>query len=415
MCDNPVDDSIFDRAIILTDVRITAYTTDALVAMQSGDSGAIGESIDISAANMYEIINVNIIPHKAASSFYINGPIVDAITAKYTTVCEACPTGYEFYLQYRPYVCGGVTSTEPVLLYSLDAGDTFYEISLAYIFDVIGLDCTASTTLLYAASIAFNGRDIIISTDNGQIILPILDVIYDGIEIAGVIVIGSYIVLDNDTYDAVSIVVGTNGGITRISNTDIFEYTAVTTDTLFSVSMLDENNFVAGGANGALVIGSGIGVDLYPIIVNGVTIIDDIYGVIYLTRNYIVVYTATAIYYTKDAGLTWYAGWSSSLEHVAKIVAVTASIWYMITNDTVKQMPFLYRTTDGGKKWTKMSFDVDAGTVLITIACDANEANYVVVGGYVPVVYPANPGNPLNTYDPTVADTGYIIHSTDRR
>lgn len=413
-CNDPTDGNDFEKAIFLNDVYFTSYGTDPLVVMNPGDRNVINETMDLSAGTMYEVVSINTTISSVLSSYFSMGPIIDNSITLYSPNCSSCPDGYYFYLQYRVTNCGGDASIEPYLIYSLDGGITFNDLSLANLFELVGLDCTVDTVLLEGASINFDGANVVISTGNAQFFLSIAQIANGSTGAYNVANLGVGVALDADTYFKTNYAVGTNGLAVRVSSVyDTFVYGTNITTALFSVAAISENLFIAGGEAGVFLVGNLESTEIKPIVINGVTVVSDIYNVEAISDTCYLASSGGTLYIGSKSGDSWKIAKTFSGQCISDIKMVTRSLGYLVTNNPTTQLPSLYRTTDGGHNWKKiaMASGIVAGTILTKIDVSINDINQFIVSGWIPANYPADPCSPLNVYDPADGDTGIAIYS----
>jgi hypothetical protein len=125
VCANLSDFNTFDSAIIFEDVLITDYNIDNLGALQPSENAAVLESVSISAANVYEVFDAQLV--RTATSLAESAGPVAAVTFCGPSCDDDCgdPCANIFAVQL-PLTYTGVTATDSLrILHSSDGGSTW--------------------------------------------------------------------------------------------------------------------------------------------------------------------------------------------------------------------------------------------------------------------------------------------------
>jgi hypothetical protein len=314
---------------------------------------------------------------------------------------------YTFFIQYRTFVCGTDTSIEPFLVYSIDSGVTYTSISLWDVVEAVGLDCTTNTALLSGMSLTTDNMYLRLAVGKGIVFLAISDVIKGLIEPAYVIYAGETVLLSSATVNTTTVAAGTDGAVVRVTNTNaITSYEPITANALYATAVYDSNYFAVGGASGTVLYGDKLALEDVSI-----STVDDVIAIAMTNATTILAATASTLYISYNAGKSWKAQRVFNGGEIAGIAMATSVIGYLAFNNTTKQLPIVYKTVDGGHMWLELPYssDIPAGAVCTKIVTSAAEANAFIATGYVPLVYPANPSDPLKEYDPTVLEAGFTI------
>jgi photosystem II stability/assembly factor-like uncharacterized protein len=123
-CEDLSDHNAFKKVLVLEDVLLSAYNTEDLGSLASGDTAAVNESVDVSAREVYDLIPAT---WGEKGGDLVTTEVVD-ITICDEISCGECgdPSGgcnriYAITLQ-----AGGSPGTQADVVYSVDGGVTWY-------------------------------------------------------------------------------------------------------------------------------------------------------------------------------------------------------------------------------------------------------------------------------------------------
>lgn len=120
LCQNPTDFTQFDKSIVIQDALFTNYSTDAIATIDPGQRGVITETIDVNAAELYDILpSYNLL---CIGSFAGNAPYHAVVFED--GVCRAC-TESRFSCKNLAITPIDITSTEYAVLH---AGNRIYAV-----------------------------------------------------------------------------------------------------------------------------------------------------------------------------------------------------------------------------------------------------------------------------------------------
>lgn len=407
-CNNPTDFNQFDMAWVFENVAISSYSLGTLGALSPDERATIDESVSFSAEKAYQVFQSN---YTNVGANITNGGIV-AITNGNVVDCgadcfERCAHFYGLKLPTTPLV-----SSDIYIIWSTDSGQTWNEILLP---------CSAVLTgTPYAAyNIQSDGENLYIVLDevggNGHLYIVSIAQI-----LAGSITTTFYSPLLNLRNYAVRLIgnqlwfAGTNG---RLSFFDKNNYSITTllngtvfTNTWYSIGAVgsDNSNIIVGGGSGFFVARrNGGAFTQIPVIVNGVTVTDTIASVHMKTENEWLLGTLDGrLICTVDGGRTFrlIATFAGCVE---KIEFSTKNVGYLIT----KTPGQLWRTIDGGATWLLVpdKFNLITNTAqLLALAVCPDNVNHFIATGRVPVSNPPNPCSLTNNVY-TQNDAGLIL------
>lgn len=367
-CQNPSDFDQFDKAIILTDVRPTSFSTEALMTLASGDKALIQESIDVSAREMIELINLQY--SEVASTVTVDGGFVKGIVADTKTCGGACATSSDgCQVQFA------VTS-DGFLYYSQDGGLTWAAQ------EVIDIDVETTSIPI---DLMFVGESLVIVTDDDLLYVADRDsfllspssATWDVLDVSGSIAASAADGLYND-----GVIVGDAGvvlGLNIYKEVTVLHNGNVTSENLSSVDV-SFNTILAGGANGALIYSSNDG-ETWSLVTSPTS--DDITSVLVKNNKNWIIGTATGeLWCTDNEGLTWtaasYPGSTTATTPITSLVSPMSHIVYMLQGNRV------IRSVNGGHSWKTEPSNSKKPFPTITkasiIACADNINTLTVVG-----------------------------------
>lgn len=397
-CIDVSDFNAFTLAIILENVQIDNYSTDPIVALESGEVALINEVASITAGNVEYIYTPTL--NEVGEEVSTNGAIVD-MTISPADDCSLTTKTILFGLKIPSSAVGN----DIYIIYSEDNGTTWKEVLL---------DCAATlaASILTSYNITASADRLFItlneSSGNGHLyIVKIADVL-SGSD-------GSPIISSLDNVNAIYdqflfsntlVTVGAAGVINSINGNSLTYTTLPHSNSvdLYTIHGLSEKQFLVGGANGTLMLyDKDSGFRTIAISTNNTTVTDKITKVFMLDENIWFVGTdAGKLLATVNGGTVWYL--KESFSGCINGITFLNSIVGFITLKTGE----IYRTVDSGATWVEID---DYYNQLPTNAEAADiiaiDANTVFSFGRVPNGSVPNPCDPLNTF--ITGDVGWIL------
>lgn len=368
LCARPTDSNAYDKILVLEDIFITSYNTDALSALTSGDVAAINESVDISVGNYYEIVSLGYI-ERGATQTALMSPIVDGLFADSQACggeCGAPSSGCD-----KAVLIDGdgltVISTDGGLTWAAGAAMNGSSITT----NIRGVDVTADQIWAYNA-----GGEIVYASRLGYIAGTAAPVAVTGLSTAGAA---------QDSGASYGLVVGTAGFVGQVlvpSNGFATVPSPVTTENLGTVKFNVERNIaLMGGTNNALVYTEdGVTLDLItttPTSKAAVTIT----AVLPVTdTKWLIGYADGTVWCTDDEGVTWtQVTLPGNTSAVNDLSMSSAHVLWAAAGQ------FLAKSIDGGRSWVAVpensnkAFPTNGG-IDVAIACEDN-INVVLAAG----------------------------------
>jgi hypothetical protein len=373
LCQAPNNFSQFDKALVFEDVNVTAFSTDPLVALQSGDRAAVNESIDISIGRFYEVVNLEY--NERGTAVTTHGAIVA------TAVCDLASCGSECDVNSDGCQKMFAASTDGYIYYSDDRGQSWTELEIE--------DATPVTpqTPNAVLDLACWGDNIVVLDDANQLWVINRDDLIDGTATTFGIVDTAITNLASKlstSQNQMGIIVGDNGDIAMFSDLEagstLVDAGFTTTEDLTAVHVGMDGTIVAGGTNGAVVY-SYDGITWYnsPTVPVAQTITDAVAKNRY---NWIVGTANGQIWCTDNSGRTWtrgtYPNWAAATAQIDEFAMASAHVLYFVADNK------LYRSLDGGNSWmtepnTKKTFPTN--TALNAVSACWYDVNFALVGG----------------------------------
>jgi hypothetical protein len=378
-CTDPSAFNTFSKAIIVEDSVITNHSTEDLGSLESGESAVVGETVDVSARDYYEVVPLSF----ASKGDNIVTLKVNDVTIADSASCGSCASESDGCNRIFAVTiaAGGSPGTPPDVVYSLDGGITWK----AHDIDVL-------LTTEGAESVAGVG-DLLVATSNSSNALayaPISDFV-NGYDPSFVKVATGFVAAKAPTYicsvGRKAFITG-NGGYIYFTDeptagVTVIESGALTTSNLLHIHALDEENAVAVGDAGVVMrttdtyswslttSPTGVGVSLTSVWMKSKT-------------AWIVTAANGKMYYTLNAGMSWTEKKlpGTAPTKLNRISFATDSVGYVVGIVSAKGR--MYRTFDGGYSWVALpegggSFPVSSDLVSV-VACK-NDPNMVVACG----------------------------------
>jgi photosystem II stability/assembly factor-like uncharacterized protein len=123
-CTDPSAYNVFNKKIILQNATVTNWGSDDLGALESGERGQIDETLDISATDVYEIVQV---AFGEKGGGVVTNEVVDVVTCD-TASCGDCEEDSDGCSKVFAVTktAGGSASTPADIVFTLNSGTTWY-------------------------------------------------------------------------------------------------------------------------------------------------------------------------------------------------------------------------------------------------------------------------------------------------
>lgn len=349
-CDDPTNPNTFNKKLILEDGGTTNWSSTDLGALSSDDRATVDESVDLSARDIYEVIQVSL---SSRGGDIVTNEVVDVVRCDSVSCgdCEEQSDGCSKFFAVT-LNAGGSASTPADIVYTLDGGATWYahDIETLSSEDATGVFCLGS----YVGVIS----------DVAESISYALVSEFDGTTDPDFTEVGTGFVSGNgplavDTAGNKAFIVGDNGYIyvteDVTAGVTVLDAGVLYSDNYNAVDALSEEFAVAVGDGGRIVKTEngtlwsavepspvGVGVNLNTVLV--------------LNKNtWFVGTSAGSLYYTVNGGTTWTAKSfnGSGAGVVRDIKAASESVLYM-SHDTATPKGRILRSTNAGYDWVVM-------------------------------------------------------------
>ncbi len=348
-CSDPSEFNEFTKAIILEDALIPNWATDELGALQPDEKSPVNETADISAAEMYEVLEI---ATSERAGDVVTNEVVDVVFCDAISCgdCEEYSPGCNKIFAVT-LAAGGSPGTPADVVFSLDKGATFLAHDIESLAgDPTGIACVSSYVVVTSnddASIEIALKSEFNATDD-PVFTSVLAGIVAGGEPNDISSLGSKAFICGDggyvytTIDPTAGVVVVDAGV-------------ATTDNLNAINALNEEFAVAVGDSGAVVYTEsgnlwqavalrpvGVGVDLISVLVHS-----ELYWLVGTNDG--------RMFYTFDKGQTWtektFAG--SGTGNVFDITRSKDSVLWM-SHATTAPAGRIFRSYNGGNSWTQV-------------------------------------------------------------
>ena len=377
-CADPRSFNLFTKAVILEGVNITNWGTEDLGALSSDDNAKVDETADISAAEVYEVLPLNIV--ERAKDIVVN-PMVDVVICD-NPGCGECDNESDGCKRIYAIAgsTGGSPGTAPDLVYSLDKGVNWAADDIDSLAPGDSADAIACLGI-YAVVIS-HGADSISYKTKASI---------DAGLIGGWTEVTTGVVAAGSPTDAWSVgtymfVCGDGGYIygteDPTAGLTVLDAGAATAQDLKAIHAISDLFAVAVGAAGAVVWTK----DRVTWALAGVPVAATLNCVWVKNEDEWFVGTAGgALYYTLDRGVTWHAITipGGPYTTIWDIQFSTKSVGYL-TGGVAGPASKMLRTFDGGYSWVVLPEGVGSiPTVhqLDAIAACEYDPNFVVAVG----------------------------------
>lgn len=357
-CTDPSEFNEFTKAIIMEDALIPNWATDELGALQPDEKSPVNETADISAAEMFEVLEV---ATSERAGDIVTNEVIDVVFCDAISCgdCEEYSPGCNKIFSVT-LGAGGSPGTPADVVFSLDKGATF----LAHDVDSLGAAENPSGIACVSAYV------VVISNAAGSINIALKSEFTETDDPAFTSVITG-IVAGGEPNDIWSLgpfafVVGDGGYVYSVQDptagVTVLDAGVATSDNLNAVHALSEEFAVAVGNSGAVIYTEsgnlwqavslrpvGIGVHLISVLVHS-----ELYWLVGTDDG--------RMFYTFDKGQTWtektFSGSGSG--SVEDIVRSKDSVLWM-SHTTTAPAGRIFRSYDGGNSWIQ----IPEGTAVI--------------------------------------------------
>lgn len=380
-CQRPTDRADFDKVLVLEGVNITSWSTDPLIALQSGDRAVVNETVDLTVRDFFEIVNLVYSLTGEGETIHLEledpfDPIPDdVVSIEYADKanCGSCEASDGCQRVFAMTENGWG-------LFSTDGGATWTTSQL--------LDSLAASP---AASIldAMVYGNIYMAIDDDDVFwfVNIEDWIADDTTPWTQVASGITDAVAIKSYGAFGLLVTATGEVYQFVDQDtetvqVYDGAGIANVDLFAVDTLGSNISVAVGDNAIVYSNNGlvwIALTSLPAIAgtsnfSAVLVRDE--------KSWLVGTDDGELWATDNAGATWvrvaYPGWLAPTNGINDIKASNGHVIWMAQNDR------LLRSIDGGHSWIlepnsrTNTFSVLSATSVA--ACSYNP-NAVMIGG----------------------------------
>ena len=366
LCDDPTEFTSYNKALILTDVRITTYGTDPLVAMVSDDRGVIQENIDITAAQLLEIVPLT---YKAVSSAVTtDGPFVKILVRDSKNCGTDCDTPSDGCQRW-------FAVTNDAVLYSTEDG------GVTWASDEITLDGGVTPITDTPTNMVATGEYLLVLTAEGNLYtVSWKDWLEDSTTSWTSVALDANSI---DSFYGLVYAVGDSGTAYSISNlADVVPVLngVLTTENLLAVDVT-RYGVLAGGVNGALLYANDSGTNWN--VVSSPTTASIVAVLAKSDKNWIIGTATGEVWATENKGATWvriqYPGWAAASSAVTSLEMATPHIIYLGQNNKV------FKSIDGGNTWKTApehgSIPFPTMAALNSIATCEDDPNIVMIAG----------------------------------
>ena len=347
-CSNPSLYNTFDKKIVLEDASVTNWGTEDLGALDSGERAKIDETVDISAKDVYEIVQVSFTEKGGDQAV---NELIDVTTCDSASCgdCDVESDGCKKIFAIS-LTAPGSASTPADVVFTVDSGTTWFahDVDTLATDDPSGIACLGDY-LFVVSNAGENAHYALKAEFDDQGTDPAFTAIATGfVASAGpnAVDIGSgkaFIAGDGGYVYSTSDI---TAGVTAIADGTIHSsnYQDVSALSDEFIVVVGDNGVIATSENGttfAAVSGSPVGVGV------------SFNAVLVLTKSVWLLGTdAGALYYTTNGGdsftLKAFPGSGSGV--VQDIVASTPTVLYM-AHDTAATRGRILRSTNGGYDW----------------------------------------------------------------
>jgi photosystem II stability/assembly factor-like uncharacterized protein len=376
-CTDPSDYNTFQKKLILEDARLTSWNTEDIGALASDERASVDESVDISAAAVYEIVQLSF---SSRALDIVTNEVIDVVICDTQSCgdCEDESTGYDKIFALT-VTAGGSPSTPSDVVFSIDGGTTWYahDIETLTTSEADALGCLGA--YLFAVSDATESAHYALKSEFDGPTDPVFTEVTTGFVSGG----GPLAV---DTGVSKAFIVGTGGYIYSsddiTSGVTVLDAGAVYTDNYLAVSAFSDEFAVAVGVNGRIVKTEN-GTNWAAVTPSPVAVGINLNAILVISKTHWIIGTSDGnIWYTVNGGTTWtaktFSGSGSGV--VRDIVMSTESVLYL-SHDTTTPRGRILRSSNGGYDWVVLpegSGVLPASDQINALAASAHNSDFIV-------------------------------------
>lgn len=330
-CVDPTLFNTWDKAFVFEDVFITAYNTDPLGALVSGDRAVINETLDISVGNFYELVHLTYVERgivqTALTTPFIDSEMFDIKNCGDCGISDGC--SYMFAI-----------SGAGDFLISKDGSITWTESANTWGTTPVGISVNNGYAWAYDSTVP----QMVFATKR-MLDEDTAPFVYTANAIAGGV--------DQDSGKDFGLVVGTAGMIGRVTDPSCGfseDWTGDITTENLSVVNFNETQDIAliGGANATIIYTTdGYTFEIVPPPADAAGLL--VTAVYPVTNQHFLVAFGNRLYCTNDFGYSWSRIQCDGYVYpgtIRDIAQSTRHVFWMAIDNT------LYRSIDGGGTWT---------------------------------------------------------------
>lgn len=369
-CQRPDDFNQYDKVMVLEDVFVTSFSTDPLVAIQSGDRAAINESIDISIGSFYEIVSLIYSSRATGQILATDGPIAAVRMCDIKSCGDACTDRSNGCLK------GFAVTNDGFIFSTVDGGQSWTRLAMvnnqsaAPVSAIVDMICYQENVIVLdaAGNFWYADREELLAGNVTQ-----FNVQASGLTVGNAI----------DSFLGTAVAVGNSGQVVVMKNQTIatFTSTVLGAQNLLAVNISQNGYIVAVGANGAVYFskdGSTWNTATAPANQSLTSV------VVKSDTNWIVGAANGSLWATDNRGVTWsqisYPDWLTASTPVNDLTMSTPHVLWMA------QGTRLLRSIDGGTSWTvepnNRTASITAAEITAVGSC-LFDPNFILVGGAI--------------------------------
>jgi len=378
-CSIPSIFNEFQKAVVLEDVYLASYSTDELGALGPDERAVVNETVEISAAKIYEVLPVVV---SEVGADVVTNEVLDIIIADQVSCgeCESYSDGCQKIFAITK-AAGGSPSTPADVVFSLDGGATWHA------HDIDSMNATDDPSAIAKVQ----SYIVVVSQDSGSLHYALFSE-FDGATDPDFTEVSTGFNASGAPNDIWSIgnmafIVGEGGYIYKVTDPSAgvteLDSSAAGGDGLNAVHALDDEKAVAVGDNGAVVYTRngtlwtaasrpvGYGVNLTCVWMRG-------------EDEWWVGTDDGRVFYTLDAGTSWTEkSLPGNLAAIYDICFPFESVGW-IAGATSAPAGRILRSYDGGYSWLVIpegTSVIPANDAVNAIAGCTEDANILAAGG----------------------------------
>lgn len=347
-CTNPSLYNTFDKKIVLEDARVTNWGTEDLGALDSGERAKVDETVDISAKDVYEIVQVSF--SEKGGDVVVN-ELIDVTTCDSASCgdCEVESDGCSKIFAVS-LTAPGSASTPADVVYTVDGGTTWFahDIDTLATNDPTGIACLGDY-LFVVSNAGLNAHYALKSEFDAVGTDPSFTAIATGFVATG----------DPNAVDVGSTkaFIAADAGYIYSTEDITTGVTAIADGTIHTSNYLDisafSDEFVVAVGDDGIIAKSENGTTFSAVTPSPVGVGVSFNAVLAVSKTvWFIGTSAGALYYTTDGGTTFTlkAFPGSGTGVVQDIVMANPTVLYL-AHDTAATRGRILRSTNGGYDW----------------------------------------------------------------